>query len=783
MTLGKSIKTLSVVLVSLLTFSCGEKKAAYLDPARPVDERVSDLLGRMTREEKIGQLLCPYGWPMYEKTTDSLSGTVTVSESEEFRDFIDSQHGGMLWATFRADPWTKKTLETGLNPALAAETYNILQKYAIGHSRLGIPILLAEEAPHGHMAIGTTVFPTGIGLASTWDRDLMAKVGRTIATELRAQGACIGYGPVMDLTRDSRWSRVEETFGEDPFLSGEMASAWVEAMSCSDSSDWAVPTLKHFIAYGIPEGGHNGSPSYIGERELYEEYLPPFRMALAAGENVSVMTSYNSIDGIPSTANKKLLTDVLRNQWGFKGIVVSDLYSIDGLETSHNIASSPSEAGVMALDAGVDVDLGAKCYASLKDLDDKELDKAVSRVLALKFSLGLFENPYVDPVKAEAVVGSDDHVRTALQAAREGIVLLKNDGVLPLSKNSKVAVIGPNADVMYNQLGDYTAPQDPDRIVTPLEGIAAKAAECIYAKGCAIRDLDESWIKAAADAARKSDVAIVFVGGSSARDFKTKYIDTGAAEVSGTVSDMDAGEGYDRSSLDLLGVQNELLKAVKATGVKTVVVYIEGRPLDMRWASENADALLDAWYPGMEGGTAIADVLFGDFNPSGRLAVSVPRDVGSLPVYYCKRFPGSQDYIEESAGPLYEFGYGLSYTTFGYSDLEIRKTGEAEAEVSFTLSNTGSRDGAEVPQVYVTDLKASTVRPLLSLCGFDRIELKAGESRKVTIPLDEEAFTMYDVSMEKVIEPGDFLIQVGASSSDIRLTDTLTIEKKIEFGQ
>lgn len=752
---------------------------AYRNPDLSVEKRVSDLVSRMTDEEKIGQLLCPLGWPMYTKSSDS-----TVSVSEAYREFIDKQHGGMLWATFRADPWTRKTLETGLNPVLSARAYNELQHYAIEHSRLGIPVILAEEAPHGHMAIGTTVFPTSIGLASTWDVSAVEQMGRTIATELRAQGSHIGYGPVIDIAREPRWSRVEETYGEDVFLTSEMAAAMVRGTSPLHNG-WdrgVISTLKHFVAYGIPEGGHNGNPSQIGERELRENFLPAFESAIQAGA-LSVMTSYNAIDGVPSTANEKLLRGILRDEWGFNGFVVSDLESITGLCESHHIAADKREAAELALRAGVDVDLGANCYPLLKEsladgrINREQLDEAVAAVLRIKFQLGLFDNPYLDETLAATQVRTPDHIALARRLADESVILLENRGILPLKAGMRIALVGPNADNTYNQLGDYTAPQDPDQIITMREGLEERFPGCVeYVRGCAVRDTSTDEIARAVALARRADVVVAVVGGSSARDFRTKYIDTGAAVTdSQSVSDMEAGEGFDRSTLDLLGLQNQLLQALKSTGKPLVVVYIEGRPLDKRWARENADALLTLWYPGQEGGRALADVLSGDFNPAGRLPISVPQSVGQLPVYYNRHFPLGHDYVECPAAPLYEFGYGLSYTTFEYSDLVIEKRGESGAEVSFTITNTGDRAGDEVPQLYVTDLVATTVRPTKQLRAFTRVSIPAGESKKVRFILDEKAFALWNIQMQRVIEPGEFLLSVGASSEDIRLQGKLTL--------
>ena len=765
--------------------SCGTSGSEpdYKNPELPVQDRVEDLLDRMTVEEKLGQLLCPLGWPMYVKTETPEGATAGISD--EYRKFIDEQHGGMLWATFRADPWTRKTLENGLDPKLAAEAYNALQRYAIDSTRLGIPMILAEEAPHGHMAIGATVFPTSIGLASTWDKTLITEVGRTIARELRAQGGHIGYGPVIDLAREPRWSRVEETYGEDTYLTSQMAAAMVRGTSPKHNG-WdkgIISTLKHFVAYGIPEGGHNGNPSNVGERDLHENFLPAFKTAVDEGA-LSVMTSYNSIDGVPSTGNPELLRKVLKEDWGFEGFVVSDLVSIDGLFSDHHVAKDKEDAGIMAMNAGVDVDLGANCYALLKEaveagkVSGKVLDEAVGRVLRLKFELGLFDNPYVDPEVAAAEVRKAENVAVAREAARKGVVLLENNGVLPLRKDMKIAVIGPNADNMYNQLGDYTAPQPRENIRTVLDGIKAKVGErnVTYVKGCAIRDTKENTIAHAVNAARSADVAVVVVGGSSARDFKTTYKETGAAVADkNSISDMEAGEGFDRASLSLLGLQNDLLEAVKKTGTPMVVVYIEGRPLDKRWASENADALLTQFYPGQQGGEGLADVLFGDFNPAGRLPVSVPYDAGQVPVYYNKKFPKGHDYVEMPSDALYPFGYGLSYTSFEYSGLAVENLGGNQVKVSLDVRNTGNHDGEEVVQVYVTDHVASTVRPRKQLRAFERVAVPKGETVHVEFVLDETAFMVCDRDMNMVVEPGDFTIAVGASSTDIRLDETITL--------
>lgn len=740
----------------------------------------------MTAEEKVGQLLCPLGWEMYE-----IKSPKKVVVSDKFKKLIDERHAGMLWAVYRADPWTKKTLDNGLNPRLAAMAGNALQKYVIENTRLGIPIFIAEEAPHGHMAIGATVFPTGTGMAATWNPELMESVGRVIGNEVRSQGAHISYGPVLDLVRDPRWSRVEETMGEDPVLSGTMGAAIVRGLGGGEISkpDATIATLKHFLAYAVPEGGQNGNFATVGERDLMQNFLPPFRDAVNAGA-LSVMTSYNSIDGIPCTANRHLLTDVLRNEWNFKGFTVSDLYSIEGLHETHLVAPTMTDAAALAMNAGLDADLGGDAYMNLIEalkngnITPESLDKAVARVLRLKFDMGLFENPYVDPDKAARTVRSQDHKDVALDVARQSVTLLENrNSLLPLDASKvRVAVIGPNADNVYNQLGDYTAPQETGNVKTVLNGVLSHlAADRVeYVKGCAVRDTSASDIAAAVAAARRSDVVIAVVGGSSARDFKTSYKETGAAVVDEkSISDMESGEGFDRASLTLLGDQQKLLKALKATGKPLVVVYIEGRPLDKEWCAENADALLTAYYPGQEGGTAVADVIFGSVNPAGRLPYTVPRSVGQIPIYYNKRAPRNHDYVELSASPRYAFGYGLSYTTFSYSDIRTENdpvTG-MPVSVSCTVTNTGQRDGDEVVQLYIHDRYASTVQPLLQLKAFCRINLRKGESSVVRFDLTPSDFEIIGADNRPVVEPGEWDLMLGPSSDNLPLSTVVSIPR------
>lgn len=771
---------LSALISVIISQACAQNRLPYKDAKLSTEERVADLMSRMTVKEKIGQLRCILAWNCWEKKGKE------IVPSESFKKEIAEGQIGMLWGTYRADPWTQKSLENGLTPELAAKAGNALQRYVAENTRLGIPLFLAEEAPHGHMAIGTTVFPTGLGMAATWNPSLIEQVGRVIAKEIRLQGGHISYGPVIDLARDARWSRVEETMGEDPILTAEIGAAQVRGLGGGDLSQpySTLATLKHFIAYGTTEGGQNGNPTFLGERELWENFLPTFKRVIDAGA-LSVMTSYNSLDGIPSTCNDYLLTDVLHNMWNFRGFVVSDLYSINGMWHTHHVANTLDEAGIMALKAGVDADLGALAYENLEEglnngsISIDDIDRACRRILRMKFEMGLFENPYVDPKKSKKGVRTEEHKQTALDVARQSVTLLKNENsTLPLPKTVKVAVVGPNADNIYNQLGDYTSPQDEGNVKTILDGFRQKigAENVVYAKGCAVRDTTESNIQEAVSAALQSDVVVACVGGSSARDFKTSYKDTGAAITdSKTISDMDCGEGFDRATLGLLGMQQELLEALRKTGRPLVVVYIEGRPMDKLWSNENADALLTAYYPGQEGGTAIADVIFGDYNPAGRLPVSVAANVGQLPVYYNKKAPLVHDYVEMSAKPLYAFGYGLSYTNFEYSNLNVSKQADGYL-VSCDVKNVGSRDGDEVVQLYLHDEVASTVQPLMQLKHFERRMIKSGDVEHFQFVLTANDLSIIDRKMQRVLEPGDFKVMIGSSSDDIRLEQIFRVE-------
>ena len=773
----KSVSVSFLVIVCLILSSCEKKQ-----------DKVEALLSRMTLEEKCGQLTCPIGFNFYSKDGDSLW------LADDFLGRMDTMPLGSCWAVLRADPWSKKTVETGLHPRESARLLNMMQRHAVENTRLGIPLLFCEETPHGHMAVGTTVFPTGIGQASTWHPALLEQMGEVMGKEVRLQGAQIGYGPVLDIARDPRWSRVEETMGEDPYLSGVLGAAVVKGMQ-----KHVCATLKHLAAYGIPQGGHNAATAEVGPNCLMTDYLPSFEEAVCEGGAKSVMTSYNTIDGVPCSANEWLLQEVLRQSWDFKGVVFSDLNAVNAIYATQHVAADPAEAAALALKAGVDIDLGGYNYGGfLKEalqrglVTEADIDRAVRHVLQLKYDLGLFENPYVDEALAESEVGTKENAQLAKHVALESAVLLKNDGILPFGEQvKKVAVIGPNADNMYNQLGDYTAPQDPDRIVTMLEGIRNKGrAEVTYAKGCAVRDESDVNIDEAVRIAKAADVVVLVVGGSSARDFKTSYEDTGAAKVDEHISDMDCGEGYDRSTLKLLGKQEELMERIYATGKPVVTVYIQGRPLDMNLANEKSNALLTLWYPGMEGGSALADILWGDYNPAGRLPISVLRSVGQIPIYYSQ--PQTGDYVEESFKPLFPFGYGLSYTQFEYRDLDVlpvkamsfqqRNVGWKESmadtvcKVTCQVKNIGSYDGDEVVQLYVRDEVASIAPASKLLKGFQRVHINKGETQQIVFYLTERDLAVYSVEKGWHMEPGEFTIMVGGNSDRNEIFRNFTLE-------
>ncbi|AIQ67029.1 glycoside hydrolase family 3 N-terminal domain-containing protein [Paenibacillus graminis] len=787
----------------------------YKDPSRPSAERAQQLLGLMTLEEKAAQLVQPFGWQAYEHT----DGEITLTE--DFKRQVAETGIGSLYGMLRADPWTGVTLASGLSPRQGAEAVNALQRYAIENSRLGIPILIGEECSHGHMAIGATVFPVPLSLGSSWNVDLYREMCRAVALETRSQGGTVTYSPVLDVVRDPRWGRTEECFGEDAYLISELAVASVEGLQGESlsSQESVGATLKHFAGYGSSEGGRNAGPVHMGWRELLEVDLLPFKKAVEAGA-VSIMPAYHEIDGVPCTTNTALMEDILRRAWGFNGLVITDCGAIEMLAAGHDVAENGLDASVQAISAGIDMEMSGEMFGKhlvnavrTGKLAPGILDRAVQRVLELKFRLGLFEQPYADPDAAEKFIGSGKHRELARKLAAESIILLKNDGgTLPLtggsggngdagsigssgkagdagssssfSSSGKVAVIGPNADAPYNQLGDYTSPQQRSSIVTVLDGVRSRlgAERVLYAPGCRIRGDSREGFEAALACAEQADTVVMVLGGSSARDFGEGTIDlkTGASKVTEHAwSDMDCGEGIDRISLALSGVQLELAQEIHKLGKPLVVVYINGRPVSEPWIEEHADAILEAWYPGQEGGHAVADILFGAVNPSGRLTISWPKDAGQLPVYYNGKRSRGKRYLEADSQPRYPFGFGLSYTSFSYSDLKVEPqviTADETAKVTVRVKNTGEFAGAEVVQLYISDVASKVSRPAKELKGFRKITLSPGESQIVEFVVGAEQLQYIGPDYQPVVEPGAFKILVGSHVNDVLEQDLNVME-------
>lgn len=687
---------------------------------------------------------------------------------------------------------------TALPPREVAIFTNEIQKFLIEKTRLGIPALIHEECLNGFMAKEATIFPQIIGIASTWDPELVERITGIIKTQTRAVGVHQGLSPVLDVARDPRWGRVEETFGEDPYLIARMGTAYVKGLQGDDLKKGVVATLKHFVGYGLPEGGLNWAPAHIPPRMLREVYLYPFKEAIKKGGALSVMNAYHEIDGIPCGASTELLTDILRKEWGFEGVVVSDYFTIDNLQSYHKIAPDKANAAKLALTAGIDIELPKSNYYAqpLKEQVEKGLvseelvDQAVSRILRLKFMLGLFENPYVEPKGVARIFDAPDHRKLALEAARKSLVLLKNEGnILPLDKDIKaIAVIGPNADSQRNLLGDYTyaahialmvmitnvsdatllgIDTKPDQVTVPvvtiLEGIKSKVSpktKVLYAKGCEVSDMSKDGFEEAVKAAQQADMAVVVVGGKS-----------------GLSPDCTCGEMRDSTELRLPGVQEDLVKTIYETGTRVVLVIVDGRPLALGWIIEKISAIIEAWLPGEEGGNAVADVLFGNYNPSGKLPISFPEKVGQVPVYYGHKPSGARsqlwgDYVDASTSPAFEFGYGLSYTTFKLGNLTIEpKLAPLTSKISIRvdIENTGNRSGEEIVQLYINDVIASITRPVKELKGFKRVSLEPGETKTVEFELLTETLSFYDKDMNFTVEPGIFNVMVGRSSKDISL--------------
>jgi beta-glucosidase len=758
-----------------------QEKFPYRNPALPVEQRVADLLGRMTLEEKIAQL----GGTWQNRTIEHDETLFFVGKNREFLPdraavLLKDGLGGM----------SRPSEDRG--PREMAEFTNTVQKWIIEHTRLGIPVLFHDECLHGHVAPQGTSYPQAIALASTWDTTLVHNVFSATALEVRARGAHQCLAPVVDLARDPRWGRTEETYGEDPYLTSRIGVAAVRGLQGDGSSvdqSHVMATLKHFAVHGQPESGTNVGPGNYSERVVREYFLKPFQAAIQEAHAASLMPSYNEVDGIPNHSNKRLLDDVLRQEWGFQGVVVSDYFAVHDLNILHHIVANDELAAKTALESGVDMELpAAATYRTLIQqvregkVSESYLNRAVARVLRAKFLVGLFEDPYVDPARAEKVTNSSEHQQLALEAAHESIILLKNqNSLLPLdrSKYKRIAVIGPNAADVH--LGGYSG--QPGRGTSVLQGVQDKvgsAGEVLYAEGCRITETLPDWnadkvvlgdpslnakrIQEALPVARRADL-IVLVLGENEQTSREAW----AANHLG-----------DRDSLDLLGSQDDLAKALVETGKPIVVLLLHGRPNSVNYIAEKVPAILDGWYLGQEGGRAVGDVLFGDYNPAGRLPITVPRNVGQLPDYYYQKPSARRGYLGSSTQPLFPFGWGLSYTTFKYSGLRLAPAtiGVAgETKVSVDVGNTGKVRGDEVVQLYIRDEVSSVTRPIKELRGFRRITLEPGETKTVEFILGFDQLSFFNRDMRPVVEPGTFKIMVGGNSVDL-IETTLTAVAK-----
>jgi beta-glucosidase len=744
-----------------------EDKAPYLDPGLPVQDRVKDLLERMTLEEKVGQM-CQYLLPdlplipQAGPTPEPASGEDTAATMVG-GDTDDST----MHYTEASQQTVPSLIAQGLIGSILSETdperLNEAQALA-EQSRLGIPLLLGIDAIHGNaMHRGATVFPAPIGLAATWDTDLVTRVAKATAREMHACNLHWTFSPNVDVLRDGRWGRSGETFGEDPYLVGRMGVAMVRGYQDEESPEhYVMACAKHYIAGGEPPNGLNFAAMDLSERGLREVFLPPFADAVAAGVD-TVMAAHNEVNGVPCHGNHYLLTEVLRDELGFDGFIVSDWTDVARLFTLHHVATSIQDADRMAVEAGIDMHMHGPGFlepivelVEAGELGEERIDAAVARILEAKFRLGLFENRYVDPDATLDILGAAAHRELALESARESVVLLTNvDGVLPLNKElTRIFVTGPNAD---NQtiLGDWSVAQPDEEVVTILQGIRNLVRDGTvvdYLDCGTILEIDDDAIESSGDRARVAEIAIVVAGENPLR----------------YTPDKTEGENVARTDLGLAGRQRELIETVVASGTPTIVVLVNGRPLSVTWVAEHAAALVEAFHPGTLGGQAVAEVLFGETNPSGRLPYTVPRSVGQLRAVYNHR-PGDyfRQYQLTPNAPLFPFGHGLSYTTFDYETITVPKTVKAGEDVTIevTVSNTGKRAGDDVVIGYLHDDFAGVTRPVKEVVAFKRIHLEAGESRTVTLTIKADQLALYDVEMSRVVEPGDFTLYIGSETA------------------
>ena len=754
-----------LALVAIAISSCS--KVDYKDPNAPIEKRVESLLSQMTLEEKVGQM-------------NQFCGVVHVSNMDK-KAQADNQDAQGYYPGINADTlrkWTKMGLIGSYLHVLTPEEANELQHLAM-ESRLGIPLIFGIDAIHGNcLAPDNTSYPTSIGQACSFDTEMAYKIARQTAKEMRAMNMHWTFNPNIDVARDARWGRVGETFGEDPYLVGQMGLALIEGYQGDmQGGDDVLACAKHLIAGSQSINGGNSVATDVSERTLHEIFLPPYELAIRSGKVGTLMMAHNEINGVPCHSSKWLMEDVMRKDYGFDGFVVSDWMDIERLHSRHETASSRKEAFYQSIVAGMDMHMhgiywNEEVVELVKEgrIPMSRIDASVRRILTAKFRLGLFENPYCDIEEGKKVRMCEEHRATALEAARNSIVLVKNNGILPLDtkRYKRVLVTGINADDQ-NIMGDWSAPQQPENITTILEGlreVAPKTEFVFVNQGDTPKKMKQENVDKAARIARTTDLNIVVAGETSLRvrkGFKT------------------CGENQDRATIDLFGLQKDLVRKVSASGKPTILVVVTGRPNSLVWEDENLPAILYAWEPGMLGGKAIAEILYGEVNPSAKLAITIPRHEGQIQMYYNqKKSIKRYRLVDMSTKPLYEFGYGLSYTTYEYSDLQLSKSeikANENIEASVTIKNTGARDGVEIAQLYIRDCISDVTRPVKELKGFERVALKAGESKRITFTITPEHLRYYNLDMELVVEPGTFQVMVGGSS---RNKDLLTAEFEVK---
>jgi len=776
---NKIIQILTVITCFLFLFSaCNKLKntnIVYLDPAATTENRVNDLMQRMTLEDKVYQM-------------NQFVGLDHMRKGNPNDDKANNDAQG-FYKDLSINDVTNLTIEGKIGSflhVLSAKEANYLQELAL-KSPLKIPVLIGIDAIHGNALVsGTTVYPSPIGLASTWDDTFLYSIGKQTAKEMRATGSHWTFTPNIDILRDPRWGRVGETLGEDPFMVGNMGAAMINGFQQDDftGTQKVIACVKHLIGGGESINGLNAAPADISLRTLREVHLPPYKKAIDAGV-YSIMAAHNELNGVPCHMNKWLMTDVLRNEFGFNGFYVSDWLDIERINTLHHTAKDMKEASYLSVDAGMDMHMHGPKFtdaiiASVKEgsLSISRVNDACRKILTAKFKLGLFENRFVDLEKKEELLFTEEHKATALESARKGIVLLKNNGILPLQKTTSkknIFITGPNAN---NQsiLGDWHAVQPDENVTTIYEGIKTLGETKGYSvnyfnSGENIRKIQDSKIKEATKRAKNADFAIVVVGDNSMR-YKWK--------------DKTAGENMARASLDLFGKQLDLVQAIEKTGTPVIIVLVNGKPISEPWLQKNIPAIIESWEPGNLGGQAVAEVLFGDVNPSGKLPLTVARSVGQLRMIYNHK-PSAyfHKYADEKKTPLYPFGFGLSYTNYTYGKPILSNTSlnkENTITVTVEITNSGMVDGEEIAQLYIRDNVSSVTRPVKELKGYQRVALKAGETKKVNFSLNAESLAFYDINMNYCVEPGIFTIMTGSSSNSKDLKKTiLTIDNRIEL--